>query len=110
MIVHREYPLDSYDHQDDNYCNKNCDYYDDDDYDYYGGDYDYYDDNPDRDEILSSSNYNNDEQNEQNWVTTVTNTAITTYGWPDYNNGDYENGWGDDESDNNNNINVKTSK
>ncbi|GBC01298.1 hypothetical protein RclHR1_04130014 [Rhizophagus clarus] len=97
MIVHKEYHLDSYDHRDKDYdyYDKNYNYYDD--YDYYGGDYDYYDDNPDCDEILSNSNYNND----QNWVTTTTNTATTTNGWPDY-NGDCDRGWGDEESDNNN--------
>ncbi|CAG8489058.1 19205_t:CDS:2 [Rhizophagus irregularis] len=39
-----------------------------------------------------SPNYNNDDQN---WVTTTTNTAITTNGWPDY-IGDYDSGWGDE--------------
>ncbi|EXX74783.1 hypothetical protein RirG_047940 [Rhizophagus irregularis DAOM 197198w] len=75
IIVHREYHLDSYDHQEEDYD----DY--DDDYEYHGGD-----------EILSSPNYNNDDQN---WVTTTTNTAITTNGWPDY-IGDYDSGWGDE--------------
>ena len=72
IIVHKEYQVDSYDDNQDDGYNYNC----------YSHDSDY--------ECDSYSNY----EDEQNWVTTTTNTAITN-GWHGWKNDD-DRDWEDD--------------